>query len=120
MMLCLPGTNPLEEDDKNVAQASLGTGSLPPGWEKGLTGSCVGERRSQSIVMMRLSKEFYNVKPKKYNLILVSFFRMLLLSPSMAFGEVGIFHKIPSNVSNQGQEDNHSKYQIIRSKGIEF
>ena len=55
MMLCLAVTNPLEEDDKNVAQASLGTGSLPPGWEKGLTGSCVGERRSQSIVMMRLS-----------------------------------------------------------------
>ena len=105
---------------QNVAQASLGTGSLPPGWEKGLTGSCVGERRSQSIFMMRLSKEFYNVKPRKYNLILVSCFRMLLLSPSMAFGEVGIFHKIPSNVSNQGQEDNHSKYQIIRSKGIEF
>ena len=120
MMLCLAVTNPLEEDDKNVAQASLGTGSLPPGWEKGLTGSCVGERRSQSIFMMRLSKEFYNVKPRKYNLILVSCFRMLLLSPSMAFGEVGIFHKIPSNVSNQGQEDNHPKYQIIRSKDIEF
>ena len=26
--------------------------------------------------------------------------RMLLLSPSMAFGEAGIFHKIPSNVSS--------------------
>ena len=29
-----------------LLQASLGTGSLPPGWEKGLAGSCVGERRS--------------------------------------------------------------------------
>merc|ERR1712203_1042589 len=36
-------------------------------WEGLCAGSCVGERR------------------------------MLLLSPSMAFGEAGIFHKIPSN-----------------------
>jgi len=53
--------------DRSTDTASLGTGSLPPGWEKGLAGSCVGERR------------------------------MLLLSPSMAFGEAGIFHKIPAN-----------------------
>ena len=32
-----------------MLQASLGTGSLPPGWEKGLAGSCVGERRSKLL-----------------------------------------------------------------------
>ena len=39
-------------------QASLGTGSLPPGWEKGLAGSCVGERRwtsCQSLICVTLS-----------------------------------------------------------------
>ena len=37
-----------------MLQASLGTGSLPPGWEKGLAGSCVGERRWTSCQSFNL------------------------------------------------------------------
>merc|ERR1711981_1255089 len=44
--------------DRSTDTASLGTGSLPPGWEKGLAGSCVGERRmlllSPSMALERL------------------------------------------------------------------
>ena len=35
-----------------LLQASLGAGSLPPGWEKGLAGSCVGERRSKLFFLI--------------------------------------------------------------------
>jgi len=53
--------------DTSTDTSALGAGLLPPGWEAGLAGACVGERR------------------------------LLLLAPSMAFGDQGVFHKIPSN-----------------------
>jgi len=51
--------------DRSTDTVTLGTGSLPPGWEEGLQGTCIGDTR------------------------------LLLLAPSMAFGARGLFHKIP-------------------------